>query len=88
MRNRHIFSLLVLLTSITACSSHQKVQVVKAPAMKTEYVQVQNTPNMDHKIPANVTAICVDGSYSTSPIAEACLGNGGARQIISRYHSE
>ncbi|ABN74383.1 MULTISPECIES: hypothetical protein [Actinobacillus] len=88
MRNRHVFSLLVLLTTVTACSSHQKVQVVKVPATKTEYTQVQNMPNIDSsKIPANVTAICVDGSYSTSPIAEACLGNGGAKQIISRHHS-
>lgn len=84
----HLFSLVTLAVTITACSSPQLVQVVKEPSIKTEYVPLQDVQSIQKSLPANVTAICVDGSYSTSPVNEACLGNGGAKQIISRYHSE
>ncbi|WGE42312.1 hypothetical protein [Actinobacillus equuli] len=84
----HLFSLLALAVTITACSSNQPVQIVKEPSTKTEYTPIRNPHSPQQTLPANVTAICVDGSYSTSPLNEACVGNGGAKQIISRYHSE
>ncbi|WP_150539269.1 hypothetical protein [Actinobacillus vicugnae] len=88
MKAHNLVSLIALAVTITACSSNQPVQVVKEPAAKTEYVPIQNTHSAQQPLPANVTAICVDGSYSTSPVNEACVGNGGAKQIISRYRSE
>ncbi|AIZ78227.1 hypothetical protein NYR70_00185 [Actinobacillus equuli subsp. equuli] len=84
----HLFSLVALAVTITACSSDQPVQIVKEPSTKTEYIPIRNPHPIQQVLPANVTAICVDGSYSTSPVHEACVGNGGAKQIISRYHSE
>ncbi|AFU18198.1 hypothetical protein [Actinobacillus suis] len=84
----HLFSLMALAVTITACSSNQPVQIVKEPSTKTEYTPARNPHSTQQALPANVTAICVDGSYSTSPVNEACVGNGGAKHIISRYHSE
>ena len=40
------------------------------------------------KIPEKATAICNDGTFSMSLLNEACLNNGGVKEVISRYYSE
>lgn len=70
---------------LTACSKNT-VKAITAPT------NVQNIPasavTTPSELPKNVTALCMDGSYSTQPIDNACLGFGGVKVAILRYHSE
>ncbi len=91
MKKYNVFAISIMAIIISACSSGQKVEVVKAsasstitPVAKKEVEQPQLPPNL----PRNVTAICRDGSYSTSTDSSACVANGGATTVINRYHAE
>lgn len=91
MKSQHLLSIFVLSGFLLACTSSNKpVTVVKEPEKKTEYQpnQIKPVEIPYQSLPANVTAICNDGSYSTSHIQEACLGNGGVKQGVIRYHAD
>ena len=86
MQKLKMFSFIVAMTvMLTACISREPVEVVKTPDVKTEYMPSTNADK--GKLPKDVTAICVDGTYSTAPVEEACVGNGGKVHYVSRYHS-
>lgn len=72
---------------VTACSTNQPVQVVKAKDHSTVQQQVVKQVEIPANLPTNVTAICRDGSHSTAK-ENACAGNGGVATAVRRYHSE
>lgn len=82
MKKTMMFSL-VGLVLLAGCTPRQGVEVVKAPETKTEF-----RPQSSDSIPEGVTAVCFDGSYSKSPVAQACQGHGGVVKVIAHYHSD
>lgn len=90
MKKSYFVSAAAIVFSLSACVQGDVVQIAKPSDTKTEYVpQATQQPQKSvRELPKNVTAICRDGSYSTSVLSEACLGNGGVQESISRYHSE
>ncbi|MDH2999083.1 hypothetical protein A1D22_04300 [Pasteurellaceae bacterium LFhippo2] len=91
MRKSHLFvALIVASIGIVACQQREPVEVVKAQDTST-IVQPKApavSQQLPDNLPANVTAICRDGSYSTATDSTACSGNGGVSSVINRYHSE
>ena len=82
MKKHYIFSLLSV-AMLAACTPRHGVEVAQAPETKTEF-----RAKSSDKIPQDVTAICVDGSYSKSPIEHACQGNGGIVKAFMHYHAD
>ncbi|AUI67177.1 hypothetical protein C5N92_03435 [Glaesserella australis] len=79
----------IVTTMLIACSSGEKVEVVKAASTSSTIQPAHSIQaQLPQHLPNNVTAICRDGSYSTATDDSACLGNGGVSTKISRYHSE
>lgn len=88
MKKYHFFGILSIGMLLTACGASQTVSVVKgidhsasSPTVVVKKVEIPAN------LPANVTAICRDGSYSTAT-TYACSGNGGIQTAISHYFSE
>ncbi len=90
MKKYNIITMLTAMAMLTACSSGNKVEVVKAPPSSNIVPTTSLVPQakLPENLPSNVTAICRDGTYSTAKDSSACLGNGGASTIINRYHAE
>lgn len=91
MKKYSIITMLTAMAMLTACSSGDKVEVVKAPFSSSNIVpstSLVSQAQLPENLPSNVTAICRDGTYSTAKDSSACLGNGGASTIINRYHAE
>ncbi|QBQ64729.1 DUF3761 domain-containing protein [Actinobacillus indolicus] len=80
--------MLTAIAMLTACSSGEKVEVVKAPSSSNVAPTKVSQTQLPENLPSNVTAICRDGTYSTATDSSACLGNGGVSTIINRYHAE
>lgn len=81
---------LALCGGLVACGTNQRpVPVIKVNNDST--VLRVNQPKqtmLPDSIPAGVTAICVDGSYSQATDDSICVGNGGVQTYIARYRSE
>ena len=77
MKKHYIFSLLSV-AMLAACTPRHGVEVAQAPETKTEF-----RAKSSDKIPQDVTAICVDGSYK-----QACQGNGGVVKAFVHYHAD
>lgn len=90
MKKYSIITMLTAIAMLTACSSGEKVEVVKAPssANVAPTTSLVSQTQLPENLPSNVTAICRDGTYSTATDSSACLGNGGVSTIINRYHAE
>ncbi len=90
MKKYNIITMLTAMAMLTACSSGNKVEVVKAPPSSNivPTTSLVSQVQLPENLPSNVTAICRDGTYSTAKDSSACLGNGGASTIINRYHAE
>lgn len=83
MKKTLVFSLFGLVL-LAGCAPRQGVEVVKAPATKTEF----RPQSSSDQIPEGVSAVCSDGSYSKSPVEQACQGHGGVVKVIAHYHSD
>lgn len=88
MKKLHLLSILSVGALLTACGSPQAVSVAKAtdqsvvrPPVVTKQV------NVPDNLPANVTAICRDGSYSTATV-NSCSGNGGVATVVSHHYAD
>lgn len=81
---------LVCCCGIVACGTSQKaVPVVKLEKDRTILGANQIKPQiLFDNTPAGVTAICFDGSYSQATDSSTCVGNGGVKTRIDRYHAE
>lgn len=88
MKKYSIITMLTAIAMLTACSSGEKVEVVKAPSYSNVAPTTVSQTQLPENLPSNVTAICRDGTYSTATDSSACLGNGGVSTIINRYHAE
>lgn len=86
MKKSYFVSATAIVFSLSACVQGDVVQIAKPS--NTNPQATQQPQKSVRELPKNVTAICRDGSYSTSVLSEACLGNGGVQESISRYHSE
>lgn len=87
MKKIVLCSLAVLLS---ACSSNQPVAVAtetdhSATTIISQQAIAQSPIPLN--LPANATAVCRDGTYSTAK-ENICAGNGGALTLIDRFHAE
>lgn len=87
MKNLPVLSVLVAAGILTACSFNKPVAVVKGTDRSTVAPQPVKQVEIPANLPTNVTAVCRDGSYSTS-LENACSGNGGVATQFRRYFSE
>lgn len=88
MKKLHVFSMVSMLFVVTACCSNQGVKVAKGGDHSVAYPQkIEKQMEVPMNLPANITAICRDGSYSTATNA-MCAGNGGVQTIISHHHAD
>lgn len=89
MKKVALFGVVVLGIAVSGCSQNKPVEVVKATDTSTMAIPkaAPQVVELPANLPANATAICRDGSYSTSK-ENACSGNGGAVSFIGRYHSD
>ncbi|AGH37952.1 hypothetical protein F543_17000 [Bibersteinia trehalosi USDA-ARS-USMARC-189] len=89
MQKLKFVTALVLLCGLSACVQRTPVEVVKAQTDNTVSSTIAKPPVIEQiQVPAGVTAICQDGSYSKATDNSVCIGNGGVKTIIGRYHSE
>ncbi|KAE9540397.1 hypothetical protein A1D26_01550 [Ursidibacter maritimus] len=78
-----------LIVAISACSTNKPVEVVKAKDQSATVISQQaiQQSQIPLNVPANATALCRDGTYSTAK-ENTCSGNGGTMMIIDRYRAE
>lgn len=91
MKKQLILTVVITALGLSACSSGQKVEVAKASGDKTIVLPKPAQPALPSNVPANATAMCRDGSFSSASYEDretACIGNGGVLHFINRYHSE
>ena len=86
MKITHILTAFCAL-SLVACVPTIKVKAVTVPDASSS-IQLTNPPAKLSNLPKNITAVCRDGKYSIAKDETACLGNGGIKVAIKRYHSE
>lgn len=86
MKTLQLLGILSVGALLSACGSPQAVGVAKATDQSVVSPQVNSTA-VPENLPANVTAICRDGSYSTAT-SNICAGKGGVVTMISRYFAE
>lgn len=89
MKTLHFLGILSMGALLSGCGSPQAVNVAKATDQSVIRPQQKmvNQPTIPDNLPANVTAICRDGSYSMA-MSNICAGNGGVATMISRHYAE
>lgn len=89
MKTLQLLGILSVGALLSACGSPQAVGVAKATDQSVVRPQqaVVNPTVVPENLPANVTAICRDGSYSMAT-SNICAGKGGVVTMISRYFAE
>lgn len=75
---------------LVACTEATKVQVAENATDNTIVFPQQQASQsqLPTDLPANVTAICRDGSYSMAIDKSKCASNGGVKTLIGRYIAE
>lgn len=82
MKKGNLLVATALVLGLSACVFEKKAVDVVKMDNDTTIVQGNGT------IPANATAICRDGSYSTATDHSVCAGKGGVETQIDRYRVE
>lgn len=85
---KSLFLVIAVTVGLSACVQRTPVSVVKAQEDTTARSSVARVEPVAVQTPPNATAVCRDGSFSFASDDSKCIGKGGVKTLISRYHSE
>lgn len=90
MQKLKMMTTVIMVVGLVACVERTPVGVVSSQADTTivSAFKPQTSSVEQVSLPDGVTAICQDGSFSKATDNTACVGNGGIKTFIGRYHSE